>query len=108
MDTNAKVAVLAAGLHPGCYDRVIDDAQGVTNLINETASGRSQPDAARVSVEENHSKVFFQRSDPLTDARLAGAERLRSAMEAKMIGDSQGLDQRDHWDAQTKVGGCFG
>ena len=59
MEADAKLSVLAAPLHPGGLDGAIKDADGVFDLIDETASGFGKAYPARVAVEENDAKVFL-------------------------------------------------
>lgn len=98
VDTNAQLTFLAARLYLGCLDRMIKDFHGVLDLIDETAPGFGQPNTARIAVEEDDAKVFFQCLDPGADARLAGVERKSGTVETEIFRDCEHLDQGDHRD----------
>ena len=102
MHANAKFSGLAARLHPGDLDGAVEDAHGLTDLIDEAASGFGQADASCVAVEENDAKVFLQRLYPSADARLTCAERERGTIEAEILSNGECLDQGDHGDAASK------
>jgi len=74
-------------MHPGGFDRMIQYAYGVIDLLDKAPPGFSQADASRVAVKEHDAKVFLQRPDSFTHARFAGAECLCRAMKAEMLGD---------------------
>ncbi|SNT27620.1 hypothetical protein SAMN06295955_12131 [Sphingopyxis indica] len=101
MNADPKLTFFTVRLHPGRLDRTVENAHGVMDLIDETASGFGQADAARVAVEEDDAKVCLQRLDPGADARLAGAEGQRRTMEAEIFRDGERLHQSDHRDTVT-------
>lgn len=85
-------------LHPDCFDRSVENAHSVLDLLDETAPCFGQPDAARVTVEKDHTKVSFQDLDPSADARLAGAQHKSGTVETEIFRDCEHLDQGDHRD----------
>src|SRR3546814_18648052 len=94
MHANAKFSGLAARLHPGDLDGAVEDAHGLTDLIDEAASGFGQADASCVAVEENDAKVFLQRLYPSADARLTCAERERGTIEAEILSNGERSEER--------------
>lgn len=101
MDTNPNVTFLATRLHPGRLDRTIEDAHCILNLIDETASGFGQSDAAGIAVEQDNAKVLLQHLDPCADARLTGAEREGGAVEAEIFCNGEHLDECHHRNASS-------
>ncbi|BBB07734.1 hypothetical protein SPYCW_0750 [Sphingopyxis sp. EG6] len=75
---------------------MVEDADGVMDLIDKTAAGFGQTDAACIAVEKDDAKVVLQCLDPRAYARLAGAERPSRAMEAEILCNGKGLNQSDH------------
>ena len=69
---------------------------------NEMASGFGQPDAPRMTLEQEDAKIFFQRLDPRADAGLADAERLGGVAEVQVLGDRKRLNQGRHGNAGTE------
>ena len=59
MNSNTQLAFLTACLHSGGLDRVVEDAHGVINLINEAPPSVSQPNPARIAVEEGNAKIVL-------------------------------------------------
>lgn len=61
-------------------------------LRDEEASGIRQPNAAMTTLEQEDTKVFFQRLDPRADAGLADTKEIRRMAKAEAFGDCDGLD----------------
>src|SRR3546814_14913608 len=92
MHANAKFSGLAARLHPGDLDGAVEDAHGLTDLIDEAASGFGQAAASCVAVEEHDAKVFLHRLYPSADARLTCAAPERGPIHTELTtkGDCSG------------------
>ena len=62
-------------------------------MFDEVAAGFRQPDAPRMTLEQEDAKVILQHFHTNADARLADAERIGSMADVQILGDSERLDQ---------------
>jgi hypothetical protein len=72
--------------------------------LDEVVSGLGQSDAARVTLEQEDAKVFFQRLHAGADAGLRYAERIGRVAEVQILSDGKRLDQRCEGDARAERG----
>jgi hypothetical protein len=101
VNPDPQLTSLAVRFHAGRLDGVVKDIDCLMDLLDEDAARFSQLDPACIPVEDDNSKVFLQRSDPRTHARLANAKRLCCTLKAEVFGDSKRLNEDDHWETTT-------
>lgn len=94
MQPDPQASFLAARQCTGGFHGMVKLVNTGGNARNEMASGLGQPDATRMTLEQENPKVFLQCLDTCADAWLADAERLGSVAKIQVFGDSKRLDQR--------------
>lgn len=60
--------------------------------LDEMASGLGQPNASRVTLEQEDTKVFFQCLHAGADAGLCNAERIGGVTEVEIFGDNESVN----------------
>lgn len=101
MDTYAQTAAFSQGRHARGFYSMVEVVDAGRHPLDKEASGLGEPDASRVTLEQDNTKLF-QRLDPCADARLADAESVGSAVEAEVFGDGKRLDGRCKRNARTE------
>lgn len=77
MYADAQTALLGARHHAGGPNGVVEMVDAGRHPLDEIPTGFCQPDAARVTLEQQDAEVFLQRLHAGAHARLTDAERVR-------------------------------
>ncbi|CQM35330.1 Uncharacterised protein [Salmonella enterica subsp. enterica serovar Typhimurium str. DT104] len=92
MDTDTKPAAFSGCRHAGGFHRMVELVNTYGYPLDEMASGLGQPNAARMTLEQEDAEVFFQCLHAGADAGLCNAERVGGVTEKKKLGDSESVN----------------
>ena len=99
MNAEAQAAALPRCRHASRFHGMVDLIDAHRYMLDEAATGFRQPDASRMALEQQDTKVFLQRLYAGADARQADAERMGRMAKIQMLGDGERLYQRWQVDA---------
>lgn len=89
VDADAQPTIFPRRRHAGGFNRMVDLIDAGSDALDEVSSGLGQPDAPRVSLEQEDAKVFLQRLHSGADAGLRNAERIGGMTEVQVFGDGK-------------------
>lgn len=92
MDTDTKPAAFSGCRHAGGFHRMVELVNTYGYPLDEMASGLGQPNAARMTLEQEDAEVFFQCLHAGVDAGLCNAERVGGVTEVEIFGDSESVN----------------
>lgn len=101
VDTYAQPPAFPRRCHTGSLHRMVKLIDADRYPLDEVASGLGQPDAACVTLEQEDTKVLFQRLYAGADAGLRHAKRISGMAEVQIFGNGERLDQGRQGDTRS-------
>ncbi len=87
MNANAQLTPFPGGSHADCLHRMVELVDADRYSLDKMSACFCKSDAARVPLEQQDAKDFFQRLDARAHARRADAKRIGGVTEVQILGD---------------------